>query len=215
MPNTGPGARKLSPEEQRSWAQLAATVTPLDGGKRANGAPVNKLSGKDATQSAQLLGPSGGAAPAAARTPTTLHLDIAQAKPKVSPAMPHPMRQAAQIRDGGSLDASWDRKMARASVAPDFTLDLHGHTLDAAYARLNAGLQQAVAQGARLLLIVAGKPRPVHAADRSERRGAIRAKLMDWIAAGPHAGSVAAIRPAHPRHGGQGALYVVLKRRRG
>lgn len=67
--------------------------------------------------------------------------------------------------------------------------------------------------GARVVLVIAGKPRPVDAADRGSARGAIRAKLLDWLAAGPHGGSIAAIRKAHRRHGGEGALYLVLKRR--
>ncbi len=112
------------------------------------------------------------------------------------------------------LDTSWERKLARAAIAPDFTLDLHGHSLEQAHARLDMGLGQAKAMGARLVLLVTGKPRPVHAADRGERRGAIRAKVLDWLAAGPHAADIAAIRKAHRRHGGEGALYLVLKRRR-
>ena len=78
--------------------------------------------------------------------------------------------------DRHGLDGSWERKLAKAQISPDLTLDLHGHSLDAAHARLDAGLMQAVAMGARLLLVITGKPRPVAAADRSERRGAIRAK---------------------------------------
>ena len=79
---------------------------------------------------------------------------------------------------------------------------------------LDAGLAQARAMGARLVLLITGKPRPVDAADRGTRRGAIRAKVLDWLAAGPHASDIAAIRQAHRRHGGDGALYVVLKRKR-
>jgi DNA-nicking Smr family endonuclease len=112
------------------------------------------------------------------------------------------------------LDASWERKLARASIAPDFTLDLHGHTLEQAHARLDAGLAQAKAMGARLVLLITGKARPAPSADRGSRRGAIRAKVLDWLAAGPHASDIAAIRQAHRRHGGDGALYVVLRRRR-
>ena len=67
---------------------------------------------------------------------------------------------------------------------------------------------------ARLVLLVTGKPRPVDAADRAHRRGAIRAKVADWLAAGAHADAIAAVRVAHRRHGGPGALYLVLKRRR-
>ena len=38
--------------------------------------------------------------------------------------------------------------------------------------------------------------------------------VIDWLAAGPHASRVAAVRPAHQRHGGSGALYVILRRPR-
>lgn len=116
--------------------------------------------------------------------------------------------------DQRNLDASWDRKLARGMVAPDFTLDLHGATLDAAYSRLEHGLTLALAQGARLVLLVTGRSRPVDSADRGQRRGAIRAKFMDWLANGSHASKIAAIRPAHPRHGGAGAVYIVLRRPR-
>jgi DNA-nicking Smr family endonuclease len=49
---------------------------------------------------------------------------------------------------------------------------------------------------------------------RGERRGAIRAKLLDWLAASPHAGRIAAVRAAQPRHGGDGAVYIVLRKAR-
>ena len=100
-------------------------------------------------------------------------------------------------------------------VQPDFTLDLHGATLDMAHARLDHGLTQALAQGARVVLLITGRPRPSDDhAGRSSRRGAIRAKFLDWLEAGPHASRIAAIRPAHPRHGGAGAVYLVLRRPR-
>ena len=85
---------------------------------------------------------------------------------------------------------------------------------DYAVNTFNTGLDQAKAMGARLVLLITGNPRPVDAADRGTRRGAIRAKVLDWLAAGPHGADVAAVRPAHRRHGGAGALYLVLRRRR-
>ena len=104
--------------------------------------------------------------------------------------------------------------MAQGAISPDFTLDLHGHSLDAAHARLEHGIGLAVAQGARLLLLITGRLRPSDGnGGRGERRGAIRAKVLDWLALGSHASRIAAIRPAHPRHGGAGALYVILRRR--
>jgi DNA-nicking Smr family endonuclease len=113
--------------------------------------------------------------------------------------------------DRHGLDAGWDRRLARGLVPPDFALDLHGATLDAAHARLEHGLALALAQGARLVLLITGRERP---GEDRRSRGVIRRKFMDWLAAGPHAGHIAAIRPAHPRHGGAGAVYIVLRRSR-
>ena len=119
---------------------------------------------------------------------------------------------AAQPLHAQTLDASWERKLAKALVQPDFTLDLHGYSLEAAHKRLDMGLGQAIAMGARLVLVITGRPRPAEAADRGSMRGAIRAKVIDWLALGSHGSRIAAVRPAHRRHGGAGALYVVLRR---
>ena len=87
-------------------------------------------------------------------------------------------------------------------------LDLHGHNLATAYALLDERLERAIAGGARLLLLITGKPR---AGPGGEKRGAIRAAVGDWLAASRHAADIAAVRNAHPRHGGAGALYIVLQ----
>ncbi len=112
------------------------------------------------------------------------------------------------------MDSTWDRKLKSGSIAPDYTLDLHDHFVDAAYGRLLDGMSQARAMGARVVLVITGRPRPVEAADRGSKRGVIRAKILDWLAASDHADAIAAIRKAHRKHGGDGALYVVLRRRR-
>jgi DNA-nicking Smr family endonuclease len=110
------------------------------------------------------------------------------------------------------LDSHWERRIKAGSASPDSTIDLHGLTLAQAHARLQDGIGRARAAGARIVLVIAGKERKGPAADRGSSRGAIRAKLLDWLAAGPHAEAIAAIRNAHRRHGGEGALYVVLRR---
>jgi DNA-nicking Smr family endonuclease len=112
---------------------------------------------------------------------------------------------------GVTLDASWDRRLARGLVQPDAALDLHGHNLATAYDLLDRRLERALREGARLLLLVTGKP---PGPERPIKRGAIRAAIGDWLAASRHAGRIAAVRNAHPRHGGQGALYIVLRRSR-
>jgi DNA-nicking Smr family endonuclease len=127
-----------------------------------------------------------------------------------APAAPKPA-PAVRPRPGTTLDASWDRRLARGAVAPDATLDLHGLNLATAYHLLDRRLEQAIADGARLVLLVTGKP---PGPERPVKRGAIRAALGDWLAASRHAGEIAAVRNAHPRHGGAGALYIVLRRKR-
>jgi DNA-nicking Smr family endonuclease len=112
-----------------------------------------------------------------------------------------------------TLDASWDRKLARGIVAPDLAIDLHGHTLSSAHAELEAGLTRAVAMQARLILLVTGRPPPPGRSRLDNPlRGVIRASIGDWLHHSRNAASIAAVRNAHPRHGGAGALYVILRR---
>lgn len=181
--------RGLSEAEASAWAKLAASVEPLAGRKRP------KLPDD-----------------APSKAPDKAIEAIARPTPKQTPAPPPPPPPQRPLGAKYGLDNSWERKLSRASIAPDFTLDLHGNNLDAAWTRLDDGLAQAKAMGARLVLVVTGKPRPVDPADRGHRRGAIRAKILDWLAAGRHASDIAAIRKAHRRHGGDGALYIVLRR---
>jgi DNA-nicking Smr family endonuclease len=95
-------------------------------------------------------------------------------------------------------------------VQPDRVVDLHGHNLAAAHALLDSRLDEAIASGARVLLLVTGKP--PHGDRRPAGRGAIRTAVGDWLAASRHAPHIAAIRAAHPRHGGAGALYIILRK---
>lgn len=127
------------------------------------------------------------------------------------PAAPRPKSRTAG--PGVTLDAGWDRRLARGQVAPDCIVDLHGHSLSGAYDRLDRSLEQAISGGDRLILLITG--RPPASGGRSAPRGRIRAAVGDWLAASRHASDIAAVRAAHPRHGGAGALYIILRRRRG
>lgn len=124
------------------------------------------------------------------------------------PKLPVPAKADA------TLDGSWDKRLARGIVTPDISVDLHGHTLQSAYATLDGGLEHAIRSGARVMLLVTGKP-PRERPEGGPMRGAIRAAVGDWLAASRHADHIAAVRNAHPRHGGAGALYIILRRRRG
>jgi DNA-nicking Smr family endonuclease len=114
-----------------------------------------------------------------------------------------------------TLDGSWDRKIGTGRVTPERTIDLHGYTAAAAHHRLERGLDDAIRDGMRVILLITGRA-PRRDASRIDLplRGIIRSSVGDWLAASRHAGSVAAVRNAHPRHGGAGALYIVLRRPR-
>jgi len=135
------------------------------------------------------------------------------AEPRPAPravSRPVPAEPPKKIAPGITLDGSWDRRLSRGLVQPDRSLDLHGHNLATAWDLLDRRLGDAIADGARLLLLITGRA----PSDESGKRGRIRAAVGDWLAASRHAGDIAAVRNAHPRHGGAGALYIVLRRRR-
>lgn len=176
--------RRLSPEERALWDKVVASVKPLHRGAAAT---------PEAPPAVQ-------AAPAVRAT----------ARQPVEP--PKERKATTRPGPGVTLDGGWDKRLSRGLVQPDSTVDLHGHNLATAYDLLDRQLDRAIAHGARVLLLVTGKPptddrRPVG-------RGAIRAAVGDWLAASRHAGDIAAVRGAHPRHGGTGALYIVLRRKR-
>ena len=178
--------RQLRSDEAALWAKVMASVKPLRAVAVAAHLPVPP-------------------------TPVVERV-VAAAKPAViverARAKPAPPRVLANSLDGG-----WDKRIAKGMIMPDSSIDLHGHTLASAHALLDQGLARAIERGDRVLLLVTGKP-PRPESERPHSRGAIRAAVADWIGASRHADAIAAVRGAHPRHGGQGALYLVLRRGR-
>ncbi|MBA16989.1 MAG: DNA mismatch repair protein MutS [Sphingomonas sp.] len=182
--------RRLAPEEAALWNRVIDSVRPLHD-----------------TRKPRITADS---LPDPAPEPARALRQPQQHGHRPAPASVPPKRA---IPAQATLDASWDRRLSRGLVAPDSSIDLHGHTLDGAYDRLDRGLAFAIARGDRVLLLITGKP-PRADAERPYARGAIRAAVNDWLAASRHADRIAAVRGAHPRHGGHGALYIVLRRPR-
>jgi len=149
------------------------------------------------------------------RVKNDLQLPNSQAKPVVHRAAKSTARalKAAHSPPPSerTLDGSWDKSLRGGSVEPDRVLDLHGMTLDTAWRAIDRGLEQAIARGDRLLLLITGHHRP---GDPPVERGRIRAAVHDWLAASRHSPNIAAVRGAHRRHGGGGSLYIVLRRAR-
>ncbi len=183
--------RRLTAEEAALWRRVMAGVRPR----------ADRLPGADP------------AAVVAAKQLPRLRVaaTLRPAHPAVPAAAPKPARDNGP---GTTLDGGWDKRLATGAVAPDSSIDLHGHTLDAAHAVLDSALDRTIRRGDRVLLLITGKP-PRPESERPHARGRIRSAVGDWLAASRHAPHIAAVRPAHPRHGGAGALYLILRRTRG
>jgi DNA-nicking Smr family endonuclease len=174
----------LDPDGRALWRRVTETVRPIAG--RAASRIIDK-----ATLSRELR-----------------NIVI---RPKEQPRL-----APAHVKAGETLDGGWDRRLRRGIVAPDMTIDLHGHTMIAAHGALEAGLASALSRQARVILLVTGRP-PKDSTERIDGRpvrGAIRASVGDWLAGSRYSGQIAAVRSAHPKHGGAGALYVILRRKR-
>jgi DNA-nicking Smr family endonuclease len=136
-------------------------------------------------------------------------------EPAVAPKAkgPRPRKPAAPPpppRPGTTLDSTWDRKFRTGSVQPDRVVDLHGLNLERAWSAIDVALDRAIDSGDRVLLLITGHER---AGEPPVERGRIRAAVRDWLAVSRHSSKIAVVRGAHPRHGGGGSLYIVLRRR--
>ena len=204
--------RPLNPDEAQLWARVMASVRPM----RVVAVRIPERAPPLPPPPKPIIGPNGKIVPAPpapmgrvkplVRTVVTPYAARAGAKPVVA-------RPVAKPITANTLDGGWDKRLTRGVVSPDSSIDLHGHTLASAHALLDVGLGRAIARGDRVLLLVTGKP-PRPESERPHARGAIRSAVADWLAGSRHADSIAAVRGAHPRHGGQGALYIVLRRGR-
>ncbi|MEL6767331.1 MAG: Smr/MutS family protein [Pseudomonadota bacterium] len=147
------------------------------------------------------------------------------------PAAPNPQRPAkgsARFMPGearptqvGRPEAGLDRRTAerlrRGDRDPDARLDLHGMTADRAHAALDRFIGEARRRGHRCVLVITGKGgrrAPEDAPWLEAGIGVLRDAVPRWIRSGPHGRDIVGIFEAHQRHGGAGALYIYLKRRR-
>lgn len=179
--------RRLNPEERHIWGRVTATMKPIN----PNRHKPDELDHQDAT--ILVKNPAlrqGSTIPKAGGAPSKMH----------------------GLNPANTLDGGWDKRIAKGTLTPDFTIDLHGETLASAHARLDRSLSFAIHSDARIVLLITGKPARENPRLPPSGRGVIRASIRDWLSASPHARHIAAIRSAHPRHGGAGALYVILRR---
>ena len=102
------------------------------------------------------------------------------------------------------------QRVARGKETIDGRLDLHGLTQSEAHATLLRFLRAASARGARLVLVITGKG--ARASDGE--RGVLKRQVPHWLALPEFRALVVGFEDAHIAHGGEGALYVRVRRAR-
>lgn len=128
------------------------------------------------------------------------------ALPRATPPRPAPPPEIAAGEYAG-VDRRTADRFRRGKLPIDGRLDLHGHYQDAAHAALNDFITSSAATGSRMLLVITGR-------GSREGSGVLRERLPDWLNQPPCRTHVLAFTRAQPQHGGDGAFYVLLKRRR-
>jgi len=188
--------RDLHDEERALWDEVMRDVRRLRGAKSSKAKAEKKRAA--ATREAPAL-PSSSA--------PTVRAAAAKAKRAGAPAF--------------GLDGSTAERLKRGKVEPDATVDLHGMTQAQAHARLVAFVRRGSEHGFRCVLVVTGKgvarpPRDEAGFVMPERSsaGVLRLMVPRWLEEDALRSLVVGVQSAHQRHGGAGAFYVYLRRKR-
>ena len=178
--------RALSEEEKALWHAVAKSTAPLRRRKRVV---------VDDHRDEAADGPP--PAPVKIKPPPAREPRALAAKPPPPPLAPLGRRERSRLAKGRSeIDAR---------------LDLHGMTQARAHRRLITFLQHAHADGATFVLVITGKGRV--SASESER-GVLRRQVPLWLGLPELRSLVVGFEEAHIGHGGEGALYVRVRRAR-
>lgn len=192
------GGGSLEAEDATLWERIARTAEPLTRGK--NRAGVKTGAGLAAPEpepkSARLAKPSA--------RPT------ASPKKRPTPPAPPPL---------GAFDRREAKQLTSGRTDIDARIDLHGMRQREAHAALRSFLERARAQGHRHVLVITGKGSPRGSREPESffdeggaEPGVLRRAVPDWLNEPGFRTMVVGFTQAGPRHGGEGALYVRLRK---
>ena len=212
--------RLLDEEERRLWQKVVESVTPLvaeDPRPRAAEAPPVSAAAPPPEAPAPAPPPAPPPAPSADPPPVAPSAR-ARAGWKAAIHVKHGLRPEAVLRPTPPALAPMDdrtrRRLVRGAMAIDERLDLHGLTQAAAHAALWRFLNAARGRGARVVLVITGKGKAADDAFSRHERGVLRRSLPHWLGDPSWREVVIGFEEAHHAHGGAGAFYVRLRRRR-
>jgi DNA-nicking Smr family endonuclease len=177
--------RQLSDEEEALWRGVARSIKPLR---------PSKTKTKATAQSAP--------APSKRKSVPPHSPKLLQPVAPASPRKPPPL---------ASLDRREKKRVVRGRDAIDARIDLHGMTQSEAHDALIRFVRRAQTSGARLVLVVTGKGSGT-SRDTERERGVLRRLVPLWLALPEFRPFIVGFDAAHVAHGGEGALYVRLRR---
>ena len=194
--------RGLSNEDAQLWRWAIADVTPLREARQqapnsAAGPAASASASPPATPRRQLLRPPPHRPPAYRRSRRARWLPRAR----------HPPTELEPGKATG-IDKRTVARLRRGLIAPETQIDLHQHTQEQAHRLLDGFLDASQASGRRCVLVITGKGR------RSGGDGVLRTMVPRWLNEQPNRRRVLAFCHAVPAHGGDGALYVLLRKSR-
>lgn len=181
-------------EDAGLWRQVAESTKPLPGKTVRQSEPP-----------ATPKPPPPRAAPAPAAQKTAQHQAV--------PALPE-----LETGRAAGLDRRTAERLRRGQLPIDGRLDLHGWTQDEAHRALSSFIESAHAAGQRCLLVITGKGGRAKTDDPYGRDGAapgvLRTAVPNWLNQPSLRPLILGFAGAQPKHGGGGAFYVLLKRKR-
>jgi DNA-nicking Smr family endonuclease len=179
-------ARSLNADEHALWSHVTRAVTRLRSAAPTTPAP------SEADQGAQA--------------PPRHSLSLAKSSPPQTPA-PAPKEQPL------AFDRKLKQRLARGHETIDRRIDLHGLNQEQAHGALVRFLRDARAKGVRTVLVITGKG-SARGTDWDDERGVLRRHVPLWLKSPQLRDCVAGYEVAHIGHGGEGALYVRIRRER-
>ena len=125
-------------------------------------------------------------------------------------------QDGAEIIEGknSGVDAATFEKFRRGEMPIAARLDLHGHTRDEAYAALSDFVARCYAEQKRCVLVITGKGAARPGDDFSAKMGVLRENFIGWVNQPGLRPKILAVSRAQGKHGGDGAFYVLIKRRK-
>jgi DNA-nicking Smr family endonuclease len=196
-----PRRRRLTDEEHVLWRGVARSVAPLKRGR------TRKLVDADADIAASA--PKADKPGPAKKSKAVVHAHAAPSvsKAKTKPAAKPPTTSPPPLMP---IDRRTRLRIARGAEAIDARIDLHGRTQSEAHGVLLSFLRRVQADGARTVLVITGKG----SRDQGRERGVLRRQVPLWLMLPEFRIYVIGVEDAHVGHGGEGALYVRVRRAR-